>query len=85
MLKKMRKPPYIKEQSRGYTTSSFCDGKYVLTEEEIAAHRFFIDKKDDWFWSDEWQEGEKRVEQYIKNGNYEVFNSIEEFVSSLSD
>lgn len=40
-LEKMRKPPYIKEQSIGYTTSSFCDGKYVLTEEERIAHRFF--------------------------------------------
>jgi len=36
-----------------------------------------------WFWSDTWQEGEKQVNQDIKDGNILEFDSLEEFLDSL--
>jgi len=36
-----------------------------------------------WFWSTDWQAGERQVDQEIANGDYEEFDTIEEFISSL--
>jgi len=38
-----------------------------------------------WFWDDEWQSGEKEVDQYIKNHNYEEFDSLEDMFQSVHD
>ncbi|MFZ2664436.1 MAG: hypothetical protein WAX66_03680 [Patescibacteria group bacterium] len=43
----MSRPPYIKEPSIKFTTGSFCDGTWVMTEEERRAHRFFAPSVDD--------------------------------------
>jgi hypothetical protein len=42
-----------------------------------------IDSGDKWFWTDEWQSGELRVDQDIKNGKIEEFSSMEDFLSTL--
>ena len=42
-----------------------------------------IDPNQSWFWSREWQAGEKKVDQYIERGEIETFDSMEEFLSSL--
>ena len=42
-----------------------------------------IDQNQSWFWSREWQAGEKKVDQYIERGEIETFDSMEEFLSSL--
>jgi hypothetical protein len=42
-----------------------------------------IDPNQKWFWTSEWQEGEKKVEQYIERGEIETFDSMEEFLSTL--
>ena len=36
-----------------------------------------------WFWAEEWQEGERRVDEYIREGNFEEFDTMEEFLRSL--
>jgi hypothetical protein len=38
-----------------------------------------------WFWTDEWQEGERRVDEYIAAGEVETFNTIEKFIRSLQE
>ena len=38
-----------------------------------------------WFWSDEWQAGEREVDEEILDGKYELFNSIDEFIAGLLD
>jgi len=42
-----------------------------------------IDPNQIWFWSKEWQAGEKKVDQFIERGEIEKFDSMEEFLSSL--
>jgi hypothetical protein len=36
-----------------------------------------------WFWTDEWQAGEREVDEDIKAGRVESFDTIDEFMSSL--
>lgn len=38
-----------------------------------------------WFWTPDWQAGERRVEEYIREGNIQSFGTMEEFLSSLDD
>lgn len=38
-----------------------------------------------WFWSDEWQEGEREAEQEIKAGNFATFNNLDELFADLND
>ena len=38
-----------------------------------------------WFWTDEWQVGERRVDEYIDAGNVEEFDTMEGFLLSLKD
>jgi hypothetical protein len=42
-----------------------------------------IDTSQAWFWTDEWQAGERKVEEYIKSGNIQTFDTIEDFMQSL--
>ena len=48
--------------------------------------RFYIVlNKQLWFWSDEWQKGERQVDQDIKNGNILSFDTFDEFIDSLKE
>jgi hypothetical protein len=38
-----------------------------------------------WFWSNEWQEGERRVDKYIHEGNVQEFDTMEEFLRTLRE
>jgi len=38
-----------------------------------------------WFWTDEWQAGERQVDKDIADGNYETYDTIEEFIKGLDD
>jgi hypothetical protein len=38
-----------------------------------------------WFWTEEWQQGEKEVEEHIHRGEVETFDSMDEFLASLDD
>jgi hypothetical protein len=44
-----------------------------------------IDPEQFWFWTDEWQAGERQVDEYIRAGNYEEFETMEEFLHTLGD
>ncbi len=36
-----------------------------------------------WFWTKEWQAGERKVDEYIRSGNFEEFDTIEDFLDTL--
>jgi hypothetical protein len=38
-----------------------------------------------WFWTEEWQAGELQVEEYIRDGNIQTFDTIEEFLRTLRE
>ena len=44
-----------------------------------------VDEDQLWFWSDAWQEGEDRVDNYISEGNIREFESAEELLESLPE
>ncbi len=44
-----------------------------------------IDADQLWFWAEDWQGGERRVEQYIQDGNVQTFDTIEEFLGTLEE
>lgn len=53
-------------------TIIFQNGKYIE-----------VDKDQLWYWSDEWQKGEQEVNQLIKEGKIEKYNSLQELFDSL--
>jgi hypothetical protein len=38
-----------------------------------------------WFWTKEWQEGERRVDEDIKAGRVHRFDNIDDFFASLQN
>jgi AbrB family looped-hinge helix DNA binding protein len=45
----------------------------------------FIPKDQAWFWSKEWQQGEKQAEKDIENGKLKKFNSPQELFEDLDN
>ena len=44
-----------------------------------------IDSNQSWFWTEEWQEGERRVDKNIAEGNVQSFDTMEEFLCTLKE
>ena len=44
-----------------------------------------VDVSQSWFWSQEWQDGEKEADSQKARGEGEIFASEEEFLDSLAD
>ncbi len=42
-----------------------------------------IDLNQAWFWTDEWQAGEREVDELIRNGEVEEYDSLEDLFDSL--
>ncbi len=45
----------------------------------------FIPKDQAWFWSKQWQQGEKQAENDIENGKVQKFNSPQELFEDLDN
>jgi AbrB family looped-hinge helix DNA binding protein len=56
-----------------------------LTREEadLAAKAGLIDPEQRYWWTEEWQEGEREVERNYREGNFEVFDNANDFLKSL--
>jgi len=56
-----------------------------LTEEEIkiACKVGLIDKDQAWWWTEEWQKGERQAEKDIKEGRVKKFFSVEDLIKDL--
>ncbi|AGK96678.1 AbrB/MazE/SpoVT family DNA-binding domain-containing protein [Clostridium pasteurianum] len=55
------------------------DGKIIIKPVVV------IPKDQAWFWSKEWQQGEKQAEKDIEKGKVEKFNSAEELFEDLDN
>ena len=53
------------------------DGQIILTPKKI------VDKRDIWFWSQEWQKGECEAQNDIDTGNVEEFDSVDGLLAEL--
>lgn len=42
-----------------------------------------IDRSQSWFWSQKWQEGEKKVNREKKKGQIKSFDTLEDFLKDL--
>lgn len=52
-------------------------------EVDVAAKAGLIDPDQRYWWTEEWQEGEREVERDIKEGRTETFETPEEFLAAL--
>lgn len=63
--------------------------QYPFESEEVFVHpsgeTVYIDLSQAWYWTDEWQAGERKVDEYIDAGNFETFDSMEEFLNTLGE
>jgi hypothetical protein len=53
------------------------DGVYELRP------RLLIDPSQAWFWTEDWQAGERRVDDEYATGRYETFDDAESFIADL--
>jgi hypothetical protein len=42
-----------------------------------------IPKGDEWFWSEEWQKGEREVNKAYREGRYKMFDTVDELIADL--
>lgn len=42
-----------------------------------------VSEDQEWFWGKEWQAGEREVNEALKNGDYEMFENVEELIADL--
>jgi hypothetical protein len=49
----------------------------------ITKERVEIDPDQHWFWTDEWQAGERQVDEDLQEGRYEDFDDMESFLESI--
>ncbi|KGK91383.1 AbrB family transcriptional regulator [Desulfosporosinus sp. HMP52] len=53
------------------------DGRIILEPKKL------IPADQQWFWTEEWQVGEREAQAEIQAGNLKHFNSMEEFLTDL--
>jgi hypothetical protein len=63
-------------------TQKIIDGIYSVVNERADP---LNDQEQSWFWTDEWQAGERKVDEYIQMGKIEEFNSMDDFLKTLRD
>ncbi|MCL4473029.1 MAG: AbrB/MazE/SpoVT family DNA-binding domain-containing protein [Actinobacteria bacterium] len=63
------------------------EGDFVEIEETpegiLLKPRKLIDADQSYFWTEEWQKGELAADRDIEGGRYEVFDDVDDLVSSL--
>lgn len=65
----------------GLSTETCGTIKMIIINGNIHA----ISTAQEWFWKEEWQAGEHKVDEYIKLGDYEDFDTMEEFLCTLRE
>lgn len=72
---KIRKDLGLKEGD--YIEASIKDGAIILKPKEL------IDKDQAWFWTKEWQAGEREADEDIRTGRVKEFDNVEDFIEEL--
>lgn len=55
----------------------------ALSEKQAADALRLLDSQDAWYWTEEWQAGEREVDEQIAAGQVQTFDSAEEFIADL--
>ena len=55
----------------------------IVDERAVLMPKKLIDKSQSYFWTNQWQEGEKEADKDIKAGRVKTFNSVEELFKDL--
>ena len=55
----------------------------IVDERAVLMPKKLIDKSQSYFWTNQWQEGEKEADRDIKAGRVKTFNSVEELFKDL--
>lgn len=64
----------------GFTREQQPDGTYKWYAIHPQTHeRVEIDPNQAWFWTKEWQEGERKVDEYLLRGQYQDFDDVDKF------
>lgn len=75
----------------GFTSDQFVFNKELISQtpsEHYVIHPetgdlVQIDPDQSWFWTEEWQAGEREVDEHLRHGRYEVFDSMDDFLDTL--
>ncbi len=54
-------------------------GRIVLTPKKL------IDRRDAWFWTEEWQKGEAEAQKDIDSGNVREFENVDDLLAYLEE
>jgi len=55
----------------------------VMDEKAILLPKKLVDKTQAYFWTQEWQQGEKQANEDIKAGRVKVFDTVDELLEDL--
>ena len=58
-------------------------GIEVVDEKAVLTPKKLVDKGQAWFWTKEWQQGEKEASEDIKTGRVKTFDSVDELIKDL--
>jgi AbrB family looped-hinge helix DNA binding protein len=60
----------------------------VIVEEDGSLHlipKVAIDRSQAYFWTERWQQGERQADQDLKDGRFQDFENMDDFIHSLQD
>jgi len=60
----------------------------VIVEEDGSLHlipKVAIDRSQAYFWTERWQQGERQADQDLKDGRFQDFETMDDFIHSLQD
>ncbi|MCP4370396.1 MAG: hypothetical protein GY797_20125 [Deltaproteobacteria bacterium] len=66
--------------------TSSREEQFIFIEDEINPNSFkmvITEQGQHWYWLPDWQKMEDEADQNLKDGDYEDFDDIDEFVASL--
>jgi antitoxin MazE len=55
----------------------------IVEDSLVLSPRQVIDKSQAYFWTEEWQEGEREAEEDLKAGRVERFETLEDLIADL--
>lgn len=74
--------PSIENLDLLFYTQRIIDNTYSVIDGKAEVKN---DLGQSWYWSDEWQMLEKKVDEYIQNGIIEEFETIDDFIKTLRE
>jgi hypothetical protein len=72
-----------KEMAMHTVTQTNESENIVYAKHPITRELVEIDPAQRWFWTEEWQLGERQVEKDLAAGNYEDFDNMDDFFADM--